>query len=91
LLVRVGVLGRFVGAGALKQGLSRRFAARATFVLGKSSQNRQRRRKPAFGRSPALLAGNGTARELAALRHPRLFGRFQLRCSACFKALKIKI
>jgi len=32
-----------------------------------------------------LLARHGTARELASLKHPRLFGRFRLWCSARFK------
>ncbi|WDS37530.1 hypothetical protein [Pseudoxanthomonas sp.] len=36
-------------------------------------------------RCPVLLAGNGTARELASLKHPRLFGHFRLRCSARFE------
>jgi hypothetical protein len=54
-----------------------------SFCLGKGKQNRQRLTLAGpLARSPALLAGNGTARELAALKHPRLFGRFRLRCSA---------
>ncbi len=56
------------------------------FCLGKRKQNRQRLTlADAAHRSPVLLAGNGTARELAALKHPRLFGRFRLWCSARFK------
>jgi hypothetical protein len=56
------------------------------FCLGKSSQNRQRLTLAGpSARFPALLAGNGTARELATLKYPRLFDHFRLRCSARFE------
>ncbi|WP_175485573.1 hypothetical protein [Pseudoxanthomonas sp. GM95] len=54
--------------------------------MAKGSQNRQRLTlAAALRRCPVLLAGNGTARKLATLKHARLFGRFQLRCSARFE------
>jgi len=62
------------------------------FCLGKSSQNRKRlTRADAAHRSPALLGWRGAAPKLATLRQGRLFGPAILRCSARFKALKIKI
>ncbi|MDR6674302.1 hypothetical protein [Xanthomonas sp. 1678] len=64
------------------------------FCLGKSNQNRSRPTRAGAiqpHRSPALLATSGTAPKLASLKQGRLFGRSSLRCSARFKAGKVKI